>query len=137
MYRPLSPDKRASRQHSPSPNRQGAESLTRGQSRASNMSMNRVSTERLSRSGLQSRTSNTSRGQSRSSNMSMNRASNERLSQSMRQEELKAIRESRKLKRTTLTRVKNVCSKNSILEDKVLEDLCGTTGLEARNSRMR
>ena len=146
-YRPLSLDKRASRQHSPSPNRSGAESPTRGQSRASNisqgpnrtsnMSMNRVSTERLSRSGLQSRASNTSRGQSRSSNMSMNRASTERLSQSMRQEELKAIRESRKLKRTTLTRVKNVCSKNSILEDKVLEDLCGTTGLEARNSRMR
>ena len=144
-YRPLSLDKRASRQHSPSPNRSGAESPTRGQSRASNisqgpnrtsnMSMNRVSTERLSRSGLQSRASNTSRGQSRSSNMSMNRPSTERLSQSLRQEELKAIMETRKSKRTTLTRVKN--DRNSILEETVLEDLCETTGLEAKNNRMR
>merc|ERR1712106_270129 len=52
-----------------------------------------------------------------------------------RHEELKAIKESRKMARNTLTR--GPLDRNSILEDVVLEDLCGTTGLEARHSTMR
>ena len=71
----------------------------------------------------------------RASNISMKRVSTERLSQSMRQEELKAIMETRKSKRNTLTRVKN--DRNSLLEETVLEDLCETTGLEAKNNTMR
>merc|ERR1712123_24981 len=57
----------------------------------------------------------------------------DRLSQ--KHEELKAIKESRKMARNTLTR--GPLDRNSILEDVVLEDLCGTTGLEARHSTMR
>ena len=76
-----------------------------------------------------------SRGRASNISISNKRVSTERLSQSMRQEELKAIMETRKSKRTTLTRVKN--DRNSILEETVLEDLCETTGLEAKNNRMR
>lgn len=60
-------------------------------------------------------------------------SSQDRLSQ--KHEELKALKESRKMARNTLTR--GPLDRNSILEDVVLEDLCGTTGLEARNSTMR